>query len=212
MKRSSLFLAMLLILTLGLYALPYAPGTAMELGKDLKDRKPIEYPVATLGGGCFWCVESEFRALDGILYTRVGYMGGALENPAYEDITTGKTGHAEVVEITYDPEIVSYEELLTFFLTKAHDPTQLNRQGVDVGPQYRSAIFYHDEAQKASAQEVTARLSAENVFDEEIVTEISPASTFWMAEDYHQQYYEKYEAQTGRTHIRVMMKKAGKLN
>ena len=126
---------------------------AMQNGADLMPDKPAEdYPTLTLAGGCFWCTESEYRALDGVLFTRVGYMGGALDNPTYRDITTGRTGHAEVVQVTYDPEKLPYADLLTFFLTIAHDPTQLNRQGVDVGTQYRSAIFYKDEDEKEAAQ------------------------------------------------------------
>ncbi len=173
--------------------------------------KPEGYPVATLAGGCFWCMESEFRALDGILFTRSGYTGGHLDNPTYQDVSTGRTGHAEAVEITYDPEKISYEELVKFFLTRAHDPTQVDRQGVDVGTQYRSEIFYHDEEQKQIAENVIKTLEDEKRFKKPIATKISPASTFWEAEGYHQQYYEKYEEETGKPHIRVLLKKAKKL-
>lgn len=181
---------------------------AMQNGVDLMNQKPENYPVAVLAGGCFWCTESEFRAIDGVLYTRVGYAGGEVENPTYEQITTGKTGHAEATEVTYDPDKISYEELLTFFLTKAHDPTQMNRQGVDVGTQYRSAIFYADEEQKRIAEQVIAKIDAEAIYKKTIVTTIEPLETFWLGEDYHQQYYEKYEDKTGAPHIRVLMKKA----
>lgn len=184
-------------------------ATMLEKGGDLMSEKPEGYPSAVLAGGCFWCTESEYRALNGVLYTRVGYMGGEMENPSYQDITTGKTGHAEVVEVTFDPEKISYEALLEFFLTKAHDPTQLNRQGVDKGTQYRSAIFPVDETQKATAEAVIERLQPE--YDGEIVTTIEPYGVFWEGEDYHQQYYEKYEQETGKDHIRVILKKAGKL-
>jgi methionine-S-sulfoxide reductase len=140
-----LFLSALFVLGVLFVA---SAGVAMEKGGDLMTAKPEGYPSVTLAGGCFWCTESEYRALDGVLFTRVGYMGGDLDSPSYQDITTGKTGHAEVVEVTYDPDKISYEDLLTFFFTKAHDPTQLNRQGVDVGTQYRSAIFYANEEEK----------------------------------------------------------------
>ena len=174
-------------------------------------QKPDGYPSITLAGGCFWCTESEFRALNGVLYTRVGYMGGDTKNPTYQDITTGKTGHAEVIEVTYDPAQTSLESLFEYFLTKAHDPTQLNRQGVDVGTQYRSAIFYADEEQKKLAEKAIKGVEMDNVWDMPIVTKLEPLSTFWEGEEYHQQYYEKYEEQTGKTHLRVILKKAGKL-
>jgi len=204
---------LLLILFIGAFAiLGYlfftSASEAMEKGDDLVTSKPEGYPSAILAGGCFWCTESEYRALDGVLFTRVGYSGGETNSPGYRDITTGKTGHAEVVEVTYDPDQLSYKELLTFFLTKAHDPTQLNRQGVDVGTQYRSAIFYADEDEKAAAQEVITASQGE--FQKPIVTTLEPLETFWEGEDYHQQYYEKYQEETGRTHIRVLQKKARK--
>ncbi|MEM7679579.1 MAG: peptide-methionine (S)-S-oxide reductase MsrA [Pseudomonadota bacterium] len=181
----------------------------MANGADLMEQKPEGYPTATYGGGCFWCLESEFRAMDGVLFTAVGYMGGDLENPTYRDITTGKTGHAEVVEVTFDPDKISFETLTEFFLREAHDPTQLNRQGVDVGTQYRSEIFYHDESQKDDAQAVVDRLNSGD-FGGNIVTKLSKAQTFWMGEDYHQQYYEKYEEQTGKPHLRVILKQKKK--
>ncbi len=186
-------------------------ATAMEKGNDLMNDKPNGYPIATLAGGCFWCTESEYRALDGVLHTRVGYMGGQSLNPSYKDITTGRTGHAEVVEVTFDPEKISYNDLLIFFLTKAHDPTQLNRQGVDVGTQYRSAIFPHDAEQEAIAAQAIKDINASGHYKDPIVTTIEPLGTFWQGEDYHQQYYEKYEEDNGRKHIRVLLKKAGKL-
>ena len=182
-------------------------NAAMENGADLMETKPEGYTSVVLGGGCFWCTESEYRAIDGVLFTRVGYMGGELDNPTYRDITTGKSGHAEVVEVTYDPDKTSYEAILEFFLTKAHDPTQLNRQGVDKGTQYRSVIFYADEDEKEAAQSVIDKVEADKVWDKPIVTTLEPLGTFWEGEDYHQQYYEKYEEKTGRPHIRVMMKK-----
>lgn len=173
--------------------------------------KPEGYPVATLGGGCFWCTESEYRALNGVLFTRVGYMGGHLDHPSYHDVTTGETGHAEVIEVTYDPEIISYKDLLTFFFTKAHDPTQVNRQGVDVGTQYRSVIFPQNEEQENTARAVIDELNNNGTFKKPIATTIEPLGTFWEGEGYHQQYYEKYEQKNGQPHIRVLLKKAGKL-
>jgi peptide-methionine (S)-S-oxide reductase len=145
---------------------------------------------ATFGGGCFWGMEPPFRELSGVVDAPVGYMGGTTPDPTYPQVCTGKTGHAEVVQVEYDPEVVDYQSLVqTFFAI--HDPTTLNRQGNDVGTQYRSVIFYHDEAQEKMAHEVMARISAARRFDRPIVTEISPASTFWRAEEYHQRYYEK---------------------
>jgi len=179
----------------------------LKQGPDLKQAAPQEpLPQITLAGGCFWCVESEFRGREGVVFTRAGYMGGESEDPTYQDITTGETGHAEAVEITYDPDKTSYRELIEFFLRKAHDPTQVNRQGVDVGTQYRSAIFYADEEEKQIAQSIIDEINAEGLYDAPIATTLEPLSTFWMGEEYHQQYYEKYREKTGRDHIRVILK------
>ena len=145
---------------------------------------------ATFGAGCFWGVEAEFRALKGVSDTAVGYLGGTLQNPSYREVCTGRTGHAEVVEVDYDPAQICYEELLAVFW-EMHDPTTLNRQGPDVGTQYRSAIFYHDDAQKETAEKSKAQVEASGKFRRPIVTEITPTSTFYIAEDYHQQYLEK---------------------
>lgn len=182
----------------------------MDVADTIKTEKPDNLPVATLAGGCFWCVESEFRALNGVVYTVSGYTGGELENPTYQDITTGKTGHAEATDIYYDPDIITYRELVDYFLRKAHDPTQLNRQGVDKGTQYRSAIFYHDEEQKKIAEEAIAAVTADKVWKDEIVTTLEPLTKFWPAEEHHQQYYEKYEEANGRPHIRVLLKQKNK--
>jgi peptide-methionine (S)-S-oxide reductase len=143
---------------------------------------------ATFGAGCFWGVEAAFRQLDGVMKTEVGYEGGTLDRPTYEDVCSHTTGHAEVVEVTYDPERISYEELLDVFWRK-HDPTQLNRQGWDVGDQYRSVVFVHDEEQRAAAEDSKEREQAN--WRRPIVTVVEPAQTFWPAEDYHQQYLEK---------------------
>jgi len=143
---------------------------------------------ATFGAGCFWGVEAAFRQLDGVTRTRVGYSGGTLDNPTYEDVCSHTTGHAEVVEVTYDPERVSYDQLLEVFWQK-HDPTQLNRQGWDIGDQYRSVVFFHDQEQQEAAVRSKAREQAH--LSAPIVTQIGPAETFYEAEDYHQQYLEK---------------------
>ena len=143
---------------------------------------------ATFGAGCFWGVEAAFRQLDGVTKTRVGYTGGSLENPTYEDVCSHTTGHAEVVEVTYDPERISYDQLLDVFWGK-HDPTQLNRQGWDIGDQYRSVVFFDDAEQREAAVHSKAREQANH--SALIVTQIEPAETFYEAEDYHQQYLEK---------------------
>jgi len=145
---------------------------------------------ATFAAGCFWGVEAAFRQVKGVTSTAVGYAGGTFENPTYEDVCSGKTGHAEVVRLEYDPAQVTYEELLQVFWN-IHDPTTLNRQGPDVGTQYRSAVFYHDEGQAAAARAAKERLQKSGRHRRDIVTEITPASTFYMAEGYHQRYLEK---------------------
>ena len=145
---------------------------------------------ATFGAGCFWGVEAAFRQVDGVTKTEVGYEGGSLENPTYEDVCSHTTGHAEVVQVTYDPERVSYDELLEVFWGK-HDPTQLNRQGLDVGDQYRSVVFVHDGEQRAAAERSKTELDASRRYRKPIATVIEPAGTFYVAEDYHQQYLEK---------------------
>ncbi len=144
--------------------------------------------VATLGGGCFWCLEAVYEELRGVEKVESGYSGGAVPNPTYRQVCTGTTGHAEVVQVTFDPEVVSFREILEVFFT-IHDPTTLNRQGADVGPQYRSAIFYHDEEQRRVAQEVIAKLEAEHLWRDPIVTEVTPFDAFYRAEDYHQEYF-----------------------
>jgi peptide-methionine (S)-S-oxide reductase len=143
---------------------------------------------ATFGAGCFWGVEAAFRQIEGVTKTEVGYEGGILDRPTYEDVCSHMTGHAEVVEVTYDPERVSYDELLEVFW-RNHDPTQLNRQGWDVGDQYRSVVFFQDEEQRAAAE--ASRDREQPRHRRPIVTQIVPAETFWPAEDYHQQYLEK---------------------
>jgi peptide-methionine (S)-S-oxide reductase len=145
---------------------------------------------ATFGAGCFWHVEAAFQGIPGVTTTAVGYSGGSLEQPTYRDVCSGRTGHAEVVELEYDPSKISYEELLDI-LWKIHDPTTLNRQGPDVGSQYRSAIFVHSPAQETAAQASKEKLQGSGRFSRPIVTEINPVSKFWRAEEYHQRYFER---------------------
>jgi peptide-methionine (S)-S-oxide reductase len=145
--------------------------------------------VATLGGGCFWCIEAMFKLLHGVKRVVSGYAGGHADNPSYEQLYSEDTGHAEVIQVTFDPKVITYRELLEIFYA-SHDPTTLNRQGNDIGPQYRSIILYHDTRQKQIAEEVT-REFAPTLWDKPDVTEIGPLETFWPAEDYHQDYYLK---------------------
>ncbi len=144
--------------------------------------------IATLGGGCFWCVEAVFDELKGVVGVESGYSGGTVPNPTYQEVCTGKTGHAEVVQITFNPQSISYRDILRIYFT-VHDPTTLNRQGNDVGTQYRSVIFYHDEEQERIAKEVMKEIEAEKIWTGPIVTELSPFTVFYEAEDYHQEYF-----------------------
>ena len=144
--------------------------------------------VATLGGGCFWCVEAVYNQLKGVESAISGYMGGHVQNPTYQQVCAKTTGHAEVVNVTFDNEVISFQDVLDIFFT-VHDPTTLNRQGNDVGPQYRSGIWYHNDEQKRIAQETIARIDKEGLYSNKIVTEVTPADTFWVAEDYHQNYF-----------------------
>lgn len=146
--------------------------------------------VATLAGGCFWCLEAVYDQLKGVISVESGYAGGHVDKPTYQQVCGGRTGHAEVVRITFDPDVVSFRQLLEVFFT-IHDPTTLNRQGADIGPQYRSAIFYHSPEQKATAEEVIRQLEAEKLWPDPIVTEVSPASNYYEAEAYHQEYFAR---------------------
>jgi peptide-methionine (S)-S-oxide reductase len=150
----------------------------------------MTHAIATLAGGCFWCLESAFNRLQGVHEVLSGYIGGHTDKPSYKAVCGGDSGHAEAVQIRFDPDQISFVELLEIFFT-LHDPTTLNRQGNDVGTQYRSAIFWHDAAQKAEAEALIARLSADRVFDRPIVSEVTEAGTFWPAEDDHQRYFER---------------------
>ncbi len=146
------------------------------------------FSTATFGQGCFWCTEAIFQRLEGVKAVQSGYSGGVIKNPSYREICNGNTGHAEVVQITYDPSVITYSDLLEV-MWKTHDPTTLNRQGADVGTQYRSVIFYHDDEQKKLAEEFKEKLNGSGAFNKPIVTEISPLKEFYKAEDYHQQYF-----------------------
>ena len=154
-----------------------------------KEEQMNKLETATFGAGCFWCVEAIFQELKGVEKVESGYMGGKTDNPSYKDICTGETGHAEVCQITYNPEEISFDELLEVFW-QTHNPTTLNRQGADVGTQYRSAIFYHSESQRKTAEAYKEKLNELGAYDDPIVTEITEASTFYKAENYHQDYFK----------------------
>ena len=152
--------------------------------------------IATFAAGCFWGIEAAYRRIEGVTSTAVGYTGGQTSDPTYKEVCSGQTGHAEAVQVAFDPARVSYEQLLEVFWN-LHDPTQVNRQGPDVGTQYRTAVFYHDAEQQAAATASKAKLETENRFGAPIATEIVPAASFFLAEDYHQQYFEKQSSRRG---------------
>lgn len=205
--KSTLFLSLLLVLSAGmlfwfmgfgssatgiaapldLSATSTKNATIKNTGTSMSDSNLKQ---ATFGGGCFWCTEAVFQRVRGVHDVVSGYAGGHVENPTYRQVTTGETGHAEVIQVTYDPEEVSYEKLLEIFF-RTHNPTTLNRQGADVGPQYRSIILPSDEQQRELAESVKSELDSADIWDDPIVTEIQPLDTFYMAEDYHQNYYER---------------------
>jgi len=147
--------------------------------------------TATLASGCFWCTEAVFKIVNGVEQIDPGYTGGAMENPSYEEVSSGRTGHVEAIQLTFDPDVVSYREILEIFFA-THDPTTLNRQGPDVGTQYNSGIFYHNEAQKVAALDLIDELTEEQIWDKPIVTKVVPAKTFYKAEIYHKDYYAKH--------------------
>jgi len=159
-----------------------------KMNSDMNRNSSLE--VATLGGGCFWCLEPVYEDLQGVKDVVVGYSGGHVPDPSYRRVTTGTTGHAEVVQVYFDPDEISYREILEVFFT-IHDPTTPNRQGADIGPQYRSIILYHDQEQRATAEEVIRELEEEGVWNRPIVTEVVPFEEFYKAEEYHQEYYKK---------------------
>ena len=150
--------------------------------------------IATLGGGCFWCLEAVYEGMEGVSQVESGYMGGDIESPTYEQVSTGRTGHVEVVEVTFVPEVTSFREILDVFFA-IHDPTTRDRQGNDVGSQYRSIIFYHDDRQRATAERTIGELTTEKVFPAPIVTLVEPAGTFYKAEAYHQEYFRNHPQQ-----------------
>lgn len=175
---------LLFVLTLSLSV------SAQKNNKNMND----QLSVATFGNGCFWCTEAIFQQLKGVETVLPGYTGGHVKNPAYREVCNGTTGHAEAIQISYDPSVISYRELLdVFFYT--HDPTTLNRQGADVGTQYRSAIFYHNEEQRNDAEKIVAQLTSEGVYPDPIVTEITGFDVFYEAEDYHKNYYNNNKNQ-----------------
>ncbi|QDU55433.1 Peptide methionine sulfoxide reductase MsrA [Aeoliella mucimassa] len=170
------------------YAQETAEAKPAAKTESKEEKKPMTEPsLATFGGGCFWCTEAVFLELNGVSSVTSGYSGGHSENPTYKQVCNGHTGHAEVIQIEYDPEKVTFNELLEVFF-KTHDPTTRNRQGVDVGSQYRSAVFYHSQEQKEVAEQIIKALNEEQVYDNPIVTEVTEFTKFWPAEDYHQNY------------------------
>lgn len=191
MKNGTLFLS-LLFSVLGSLSCTSPAGAGEKVSTDSIPKTPVSVEankeVITLGAGCFWCVETIFQNLKGVEKVVSGYSGGHVKNPSYKEVCNGTTGHAEVAQITFDPAVVSLEEVLeVFFLT--HDPTTLNRQGNDVGTQYRSAIFYHTEGQRKTAEEIIKKLNAAKAWENPIVTEVSKFTNFYPAEDYHQNYF-----------------------
>jgi len=183
-KKSIYFVFIFTFLSCNLYA-----GKEVEhkiITQNTKSMNGLE--LATFGNGCFWCTEAIFEQLEGVTKVESGYAGGAVKNPSYKAVCTGETGHAEVIRLTYNPEVISFRELLDVFFN-THDPTTLNRQGADVGTQYRSAIFYHNEVQKNEAEKMITDLENEKIFDDKIVTEITAINNYFAAENYHQDYY-----------------------
>ncbi len=162
-------------------------ATNVAVGKEISTGVQVK-EVATLGGGCFWCTEAVFTELKGVQKVESGYSGGRVANPSYQQVCTGTTGHAEVIQVTFDPQVLSYADLLRIFFT-VHDPTTLNRQGADIGEQYRSVIFYNDEKQKETAEQVIKEIDQEKIWGGPIVTQLVPAQPFYKAENYHQEYF-----------------------
>ncbi len=160
----------------------------------MNDSSERKLEKATLGGGCFWCTEAVFLEIEGVVKVVSGYSGGHVKNPSYQQVSTGMSGHAEVIQVTFDPELISYREILEIFFTM-HDPTSLNRQGADVGTQYRSVIFYHSEEQRRVAEEFIKEMNETNVFNLPIVTQLEPFEEFYEAEDYHKNYYNRNKNQ-----------------
>jgi len=187
-SRIIIFPAIAVLVALGLYA--SNPGSNKTPSQTMPQAKPDKLSTAVLGAGCFWCVEAVFQRIPGVYEVMPGYAGGHVENPTYEAVCRGTTGHAEVAKIEYDPEQVNYSQILDMFF-KSHDPTTLNRQGADVGTQYRSAIFYTNEKEKELANLAIEKWNASGTYDNPIVTEVSELETFYPAESYHDNYYDK---------------------
>ncbi len=169
------------------------PATTKSPNETIKTMQNSNLSTATFGGGCFWCTEAIFQQLRGVELVASGYSGGQVKNPSYREVCNGTTGHAEAIQVSFDPSVISYEQLLQVFFT-THDPTTLNRQGADVGTQYRSVIFYHDENQKETAEKVK-KVFAPTIWDGSIVTEVTPYSEFYKAEEYHQNYFNENSEQ-----------------
>lgn len=198
-----MFTQVFLGLLLGSMALSgtFKDSVNMNQSKDQAVTSMQEKEVVTLGGGCFWCIEAIFEELEGVEQAESGYSGGWVDDPTYEQVCTGKTGHAEVVQVTFEPKVISLKEILKIFFT-VHDPTTLNRQGQDVGTQYRSVIFYHSQEQKAVAEQVIQEIQTEKLWSDPIVTEIVPFKVFYKAEDYHQEYYK---LNPGQAYCRIII-------
>ncbi len=188
----NLFVCCLAIITSACEGKENKSKAGMETEKTVTENQNLE--KATFAGGCFWCTEALFLEIKGVEKVLPGYTGGKVKNPTYEEVCEGTTGHAEAIEITYNPELISYEDLLEVFFG-THDPTTLNRQGADVGTQYRSEIFYHSEAQKKAAENFINLLNTQNIYGKKVVTKISSATAFYIAEDYHKNYYNRNKNQ-----------------
>ena len=194
MRNSLKGLSLVLSLVFGSCTAKEKPIVKEEFKEPVKIKVKEGMEVATFAGGCFWCTEAVFLEIKGVDKVVSGYIGGTTKNPTYKDICTGETGHAEAIQITFNPNEVAYEDLLEVFFA-THDPTTLNRQGADVGTQYRSEIFYHSEAQKTKAENYIQLLEKEKLYDKKIVTKVSSASVFYNAEEYHQNYYNQNSSQ-----------------
>ena len=194
MKSLAVFATLLTVALVGACAPVESAAPGAQTALEETPMTPTSLEIATLGGGCFWCIEAVFERLQGVEEAVSGYSGGRRANPSYEQVTTGATGHAEVVQVHFDPKVLSYRQVLEIFFAM-HDPTTLNRQGADAGTQYRSVVFYHDDAQRKVAEELVAEFARDRVFPNPIVTELSPLEAFYEAEDYHQDYYENNGSQ-----------------
>ncbi len=188
--RNLIYMIMKSIYSLVMIVLLFSSNIVIGQNNVNNKQQMKNLELATFGAGCFWCVEAIFQRLEGVEKVESGYSGGKVKNPTYKEVCTGNTGHAEVCQLTFDPTIISFEELLEVFW-QTHNPTTLNQQGNDIGTQYRSAIFYHNDNQKELANKYKKKLMEEKVFDDPIVTEIKPFTTFYVAEDYHQNYFNQ---------------------